>query len=579
MANERSARYRTDDPYDRTAAAGGSQGGDPLAELARLIGQSDPFSEFGRESRPPASPDQRFSLPTEPHYGQEHGHQHGHEPAPHFEPALTYASEPASHYGNEAAPHYGAEQHYAAEPAPQYGHEPAAPEDWQAAAPAPAYDPLASPVHQAPLASGQHYDVQGYAVPGFASQSHAARHQDAHSHDHDLHAHEQDPHQPQATAEYHTGYDAPGLVQAAPEGQDTPDFPTTPPPFHRGDRQPPTDDFYDDAPQGGRRKGLVTVLAVLCLAVLGTAGAFGYRSIFGGSGSTSAPPVIRASAEPSKVAPPPASGDASINKMSYDRFGDRGQNEQVLVREEQPLDPKDVVRSSPPRVVLPGGLVGNQAVAATGAANPPSVLTEPKRVRTVPIRPDQPDNGAAGVAGRAQSVAPAALPAPRQLAAAAPANAPLDVSPQASAQPLAPPPPRVVAPRPVQQAPQPAAANAPLSLSPDAGSMQASLAPARSAPAPVRASAATASNGNGGGYHVQVSSQRSEADAQTSFRSLQSKYGSVLGDRQPVIRRADLGAKGTYYRAMVGPFSSRDQAVQLCGSLKAAGGDCVVQSH
>ena len=48
---------------------------------------------------------------------------------------------------------------------------------------------------------------------------------------------------------------------------------------------PPHDDeFYDDEPRGGRRKGLLTVVAVLGLAVIGTAGAFGYRSMFGGSG-------------------------------------------------------------------------------------------------------------------------------------------------------------------------------------------------------------------------------------------------------------------------------------------------------
>ena len=42
---------------------------------------------------------------------------------------------------------------------------------------------------------------------------------------------------------------------------------------------PPHDDeFYDDEPRGGRRKGLLTVVAVLGLAVIGTAGAFGYRS-------------------------------------------------------------------------------------------------------------------------------------------------------------------------------------------------------------------------------------------------------------------------------------------------------------
>ena len=78
---------------------------------------------------------------------------------------------------------------------------------------------------------------------------------------------------------------------------------------------------------------------------------------------------------------------------------------------------------------------------------------------------------------------------------------------------------------------------------------------------------------------MQVSSQRSEAEAQTSFRSIQAKYSGVLGGQPHVVRRADLGGKGIYYRAMVGPFGSREEAVQLCSSLKAAGGDCVVQSN
>ena len=102
---------------------------------------------------------------------------------------------------------------------------------------------------------------------------------------------------------------------------------------------PPHDDeFYDDEPRGGRRKGLLTVVAVLGLAVIGTAGAFGYRSIFGGAGSSGPPPVIRASGEPSKVAPPPATPDPSASKFSYDRFGDAGKDEQVLRREEKPVD-------------------------------------------------------------------------------------------------------------------------------------------------------------------------------------------------------------------------------------------------
>lgn len=83
----------------------------------------------------------------------------------------------------------------------------------------------------------------------------------------------------------------------------------------------------------------------------------------------------------------------------------------------------------------------------------------------------------------------------------------------------------------------------------------------------------------GGGYAVQIASQRSEADAQSAFRSLQAKYPSQLGGHQPLIRRADLGDKGVYYRAMVGPFASAEQAASLCSSLKVAGGNCIVQRN
>ena len=45
------------------------------------------------------------------------------------------------------------------------------------------------------------------------------------------------------------------------------------------------------------------------------------------------------------------------------------------------------------------------------------------------------------------------------------------------------------------------------------------------------------------------SSQRSEAEAQAAFRSLQAKYPNQLGGRQLLIHKADLGAKdGGVYR-------------------------------
>ncbi|MDI1262358.1 MAG: caspase family protein [bacterium] len=79
-----------------------------------------------------------------------------------------------------------------------------------------------------------------------------------------------------------------------------------------------------------------------------------------------------------------------------------------------------------------------------------------------------------------------------------------------------------------------------------------------------------------GSYLVQVGSQRSETDAQESYKALQGKYPEILGTRTPVIKRSDLGANGIYYRVMIGPFDSSDEASQFCGGLKTAGGQCIV---
>ena len=77
---------------------------------------------------------------------------------------------------------------------------------------------------------------------------------------------------------------------------------------------------------------------------------------------------------------------------------------------------------------------------------------------------------------------------------------------------------------------------------------------------------------------MSVSSQQSEADAQSSYRTLQGKFPSQLGSRSPVIKRAEIGEK-VVYRAMVGPFGSSSDASQFCNSLKAAGGQCIIQRN
>lgn len=572
MADNNSARYRSD-PLGRGSAPAG-QTNDPLAELARLIGRNDPFAELesgsaGPPQRAHIAPDHASSGYPEandstPNHGGEPWPRHDSDPAPRYgsDPAPPYDSTQASRVGADYTPHYEDE------------HPPRL--DWPSSVGrSQAPDPFSELARQSSLLSQQlrmppapSYEGQALSDPrgpSFTDDSQPNRP------DSDDPAHEPTPGNP---AFRQTLY---------------------PQELEAGSLPPPQDDeFYDDMPRPGRRKGLLTVAAVLALAVIGTAGAFGYRSIFGGASSPSPPPVIRASAEPNKVAPAMQPVDQAAGKFSYDRFGDRGQNEKVVLREEKPVDNLELGRTSVPRTVLPGapGGAGQPAAGAQSSSNPPSALGEPRRVRTVPIRPDGPDNAATPQSSARQQAAPMqiapAMPPPppaRQpsFVAEAPVNSPVEVNP----------PPVNVRPAPPRSNPRVAARsagpsdNAPLSLSPDASHapqppMAAREAPPPRAAAPARVAAAPAGNapaGNGGGYLVQVSSQKSEADAQSSYRSIQSRYSNVLSGQRHFIRRADLGSRGVYYRALVGPFGSREQAVQLCGSLKAAGGDCVVQAN
>ena len=90
---------------------------------------------------------------------------------------------------------------------------------------------------------------------------------------------------------------------------------------------------------------------------------------------------------------------------------------------------------------------------------------------------------------------------------------------------------------------------------------------------------ATAGTSSGAGYEVAVASERSAADADAVFRSLQAKFPNQLGGREPIVRRTDLGPEGTYYRASIGPFASKKAASRVCGSLKAAGESCLVEKN
>jgi cell division septation protein DedD len=165
---------------------------------------------------------------------------------------------------------------------------------------------------------------------------------------------------------------------------------------------------------------------------------------------------------------------------------------------------------------------------------------EPRRIKTLSVRGDQGDNGATGAAAAAATTAasPKAMKGRNPPASAnASANAPMPISPQAPA--------------------------------PAAEKKMAAVAPMQDADAaPGMAES---------GYLVSVSSQKSEADAQASFRALKAKYADAMGSYSaPVIKKVDVPGKGVMYRAMVGPFDTSEAANQFCKGLTAAGGQCFV---
>jgi cell division septation protein DedD len=168
------------------------------------------------------------------------------------------------------------------------------------------------------------------------------------------------------------------------------------------------------------------------------------------------------------------------------------------------------------------------APAAPAIASGPN---EPKKVRTVTIKPDQP-SALDSLSARSAAVQ---TPASR-VAGAPPSQGALSNTPQAAA------------------------------------SMRVASAPPNVKPVKPEPSIA-------GGFMVQVSSQKSEADAKASYKTLQAKFPTQLQNRSAVIRRADISGKGTFYRAQVGPFTSSDQANEFCKTLQVAGGQCMVQKN
>lgn len=533
MADEHTLRpNRSNDPLRRAGEQAGSS--DPLSELARLIGQSDPFADFSHgsprstervASAPSGGYDWRRAAAAMPPYEAERQ-----EPAPEERMAST----------NPRYPGHDREEFL-------FNGEP----------PAPAHAGYS--VHAG-------YGQSGYGQSGYDETPYEENRGSAHA-------------RPEARfppAQHRDELETAEVHQDEPiYTSGRPDIRLSEPYYDAGAPLTPEDEAsYDDAPRNRTRSrsGLITAVTLIACAMVGTAGAYGYRTYYGGPPSPRTPPVITAEGTPSKIMPTP---DGQPGKTIQDRVGDQGSPERVMPGAEQPIELRSPVGSTNPRVVLPPPVQPNTSPfpspaetlpppstippQGTGTA-PPAPGGEPKRVRTVTIRND----GGAGNAPRASAqTPPASRPAPKARSAPAPRNSgPLSLDPDDQTAELPAPSRERTAALPLTQTTPRTPPGTAFDLTP---------------------SGTTASpggnGGRGGSYMVQLSSQRSEAEARSAYHSMQTRFPNQLRGRTPVVRRAELGAKGTYYRAMVGPFASSGEAERLCSSLKSAGGTCIVQRN
>ena len=264
---------------------------------------------------------------------------------------------------------------------------------------------------------------------------------------------------------------------------------------------------------GGRLKPWHAIAAISVLAVVSVGWGVTHRMGGGSREIALIPPPegplkIQPSAETGKEAPGPG-GTAVLDRK------ESAPVRQIVTRQEQAVDP------SVPQDVLQ---IGAGPVEAPHEP-PPTSVTQPRRVKTVAVRPEAPP--------AIRQTAPASEPTTRAAAPTPAAPTPAPARPAAKA-----------APAPTQTA---------------------------SAPAPASSSAAA------GAYAVQFGAAGSEAEARALIKTVSDKYGAALGGRKLSIKAATIGEKKVFRVRIAG--LAKDAAESICGRVKAGGGACFVAGN
>lgn len=293
------------------------------------------------------------------------------------------------------------------------------------------------------------------------------------------------------------------------------------------------DDYDPRSLDGGRsRRARIITWAVTIIALAGFGTVIWYAYNLGiRDGTESVAPLIRADARPTKIKPEQPGGMAvpHQDKEIYDTIGSGGSSEPKVERLLSPAEqPKTLPTPAPETPASP-------APAPPASSGESGAPTPSQELQALMER-----EGLVPKTGAAEE-----KPAPSKAEVA-----------------TAPPPP-----------PPPAAKPQTGTASPPAAQTAQAPAQAAAPPPPPKVSATADLSGR---WRIQLAAFRDRPTAESEWRRLQARYPDLLGALALEVQKADLGAKGIFYRMRGGPLADEASAKLLCAQLKQRNQGCMI---
>lgn len=79
----------------------------------------------------------------------------------------------------------------------------------------------------------------------------------------------------------------------------------------------------------------------------------------------------------------------------------------------------------------------------------------------------------------------------------------------------------------------------------------------------------------GGAFVAQLAALQSQAAVEPAWRRFTARAPDLFADARLDVERADLGARGIYYRVRAGYFANRADAARFCARIRQMGQDCI----